>query len=376
MHVDGPTINGNERQLLLIVDGLRKRGHEVVVSCRATGPVVEALRMIGVETTDVRPRGDADLWSTYRFARWLRRQRPDAVLLTSWKRAFGASWGARWAGVPRIVLRIGGVHRFPAGTVSAWKYRRALQHNVDALYVNSQEVAGWVREVPGVRAGSVRLIPNGIELVPAARIPLRKELGLAPGHLLIGAVGSLERIKGFDLLLDALAQVNCPAAHLAIAGEGSQRRALQERSTALGVASRVHLLGHRTDVGAVLAACDIYVLSSRSEGMAVAMLEAMAAARPVIAADVGGVRDALQAREGRAPAGWIVARENVAALSEALREVIDGRQTNRAEITARASEAQWRIRNWFTVDRMIAAVEDLLLGAEAVRESSRSRSPR
>src|SRR5690606_8386847 len=92
LHVDGPIIRGNEEQALQIARLLKERGHEVVVSCRANGPVQRAMHDIGVRTTGIRPRGDVDVWSALRFAFWLRRERPDAVLLTSWVRAFIAGW--------------------------------------------------------------------------------------------------------------------------------------------------------------------------------------------------------------------------------------------------------------------------------------------
>src|SRR5690606_1712926 len=126
-----PTIRGNETQVILVAEALRDRGHDVVVSCRAGGPVEAALRARGVRTTGIRPRGDADPFGALRFARWLRREAPDAALLTSWKRALVAGWAARRAGVPRVVLRVGGVHRVPPGR-RGWKYRYSLPRYHDA----------------------------------------------------------------------------------------------------------------------------------------------------------------------------------------------------------------------------------------------------
>ena len=109
IHADGPTIRGNERQVLLIASGLHARGHAVVVSCRGGTPVEAAFHEAGIRTSPVRPRGDADLYHALRFVAWLRRERPDAVLLTSWNRAFVAGWCAHRASVPRVVLRLGAV---------------------------------------------------------------------------------------------------------------------------------------------------------------------------------------------------------------------------------------------------------------------------
>ena len=137
---------------------------------------------------------------------------------------------------------------------------------------------------------------------------------------------------------------------------------MEARAWALGVADRVHFLGRRTDAAAVAAACDVFALPSRSEGFSVAMLEAMVAARPVVAADVGGVWEGLAARGGRPAGGWIVPRRDADALAAALREVVAGVRAGAPEVRARAAEAAWRAANWFTTERMIDGYEAVLAG--------------
>jgi glycosyltransferase involved in cell wall biosynthesis len=362
-HVEGATIRGNERQLLEVARELGERGHRLVVSCRAGGPVQAAFEGAGIRTTGVRPRGDLDLASAARFARWLRRERPDAVLLTSWKRALAAGWAARRAGVPRVALRVGGVHAIPPGA-RGWKYRRALVRYVDAVIANSSLVREHLlAHVPGLAPGAVYLVPNGVRPRPAPPAPLREELGIPAGAVLAAAVGGLEPRKGFDVLLRALACAGRPDLHLVVAGEGPRLEALRGRAGELGVAGRVHWLGQRADVPAVLSAADLFVLSSRSEGMSVAMLEAMAARRPVVSTDVGGARDALAPRSARPAAGWIVPPGDPAALAGAMGEVADGLGRDPAAVRARVEEAAWRLRHWFTVEAMVDGVEAALRGS-------------
>jgi glycosyltransferase involved in cell wall biosynthesis len=203
---------------------------------------------------------------------------------------------------------------------------------------------------------------NGVRLRRAPAAPLRAELGIGGDALLVAGVGGLERRKGFDALLAALADVPGDV-HAVLAGEGPLRVGLAAQAAALGIADRVHLLGKRDDVPAVLAAADVFALPSRAEGMSVAMLEAMAAERPVVAADVGGVWEALAARDGRPAAGWIVPREDPAALAAALREVGGGVRAGDAEVAARVAEARWRLDHWFTVDAMVEGMEKVLFGA-------------
>src|SRR5690606_31731024 len=105
-----------------------------------------------------RPRGDLDVVSALRCAWRLRRERADAVLLTSWKRIFWGGWAARRAGVRRLVVRLGLVRSLPESR----KYQVAFRRYVDALIVNSQEVrARWLRSAPWFPAEAVHLVLNG-----------------------------------------------------------------------------------------------------------------------------------------------------------------------------------------------------------------------
>jgi glycosyltransferase involved in cell wall biosynthesis len=109
-----------------------------------------------------------------------------------------------------------------------------------------------------------------------------------------------------------------------IVGSGPEEPALRALAAELGVAERVHWTGFQEDVSRVLGACDVFVLSSRNEGMANVMLEAMAARVPVVAAEISGVQDALGAVRGRPAAGWIVRAEDAPALAAGLDEVLRG----------------------------------------------------
>jgi glycosyltransferase involved in cell wall biosynthesis len=357
MHVDGTAIRGNEVQALVIARELMLRGHDVGVSCVAGSEVEAEMWRLGADTTGARPRGDAELVGGVAFARWLRRGRFDVLLLTSWKRSFATGWAGRLGRVPRIVYRVGGVHRIPGGP-SGWKHRVTLTRLVDCVIANSGAVADHLRaSVPELPPERVRLVLNGANVVLEPPAPLRRDLGLARGDALLVSVGGLERRKGYDLLLEALSTLP-DSLHLAVAGEGTGRTALEAQARALGIAGRVHFLGQRDDVPAVLAAGDLFVLASRSEGFAVALLEAMGAGILVISSDVGGAREALAAREGRPAAGWIVPAGDPRTLAATVREVMAGGDA----VRARVAEAAWRMEHWFTVDRMMDGIEAALRG--------------
>lgn len=347
---------GNEKWLSLLARGLLERGHEVVVSCVGGGPVEARLREAGVPTSRVRPRGDVDVLSAWRFRRWLQRQRPDALLLTTWRRL---AWGARAgrkAGVPRVAVRLGIVRPLPVGG----RLGRIVRRDVDVWIVNSFEIRDALREsAPDLPPERVRVLLNGVPLADAPAAPLREELGLPANARLVAAVGHATRRKGYDLLVEALPRLS-PWVHAVVAGEADpegEARPFVERARALGVDDRIHWLGFRADVPAVLAASDAFALPSRNEGMANVMLEAMVARLPVVAADVSGVGTALAARDGRPSAGWVVPPDDAAALAGALGEALEEGRGG-----PRAAEARWRAERWFSVERMVEEAEAILFG--------------
>lgn len=364
IHVDGPVIRGNELQVIHIATGLSRRGHEVVVSCRGGSPVAAELARRGVRTTAIRPGGDADLWKLARFVAWLRRERPDAILLTSWKRAVIGLAAARLARVPRIVFRIGGQQPLGSG-LRGFDERFAIASWPHAIVTNAAIIADSLRgAISSLDTSRLHLVPNGIEAVPAAPAPIRRELGLGGDRVLIGAVGGAEPNKGWDLLIEAVACLP-PEVHAVLVGGGTEPRldGLRALAEARGLAARVHFLGRRGDVAAVLAACDQFVLSSRSEGMAVVMLEAMAARTPVVAFEVGAAREALGEREGRPAAGVLVPPEDVEALAAAIARVAAETADRSVALESRVAEGAWRVEHWFTVDLMVDRYEAVLAGA-------------
>ena len=363
LHVDGPRIRGNERQALLLAEGLVRRGHEVRASCRA-GPVLEAMREVGAGVTGIRPRGDLDPISTLAFTLWLRRVSPDVVLITSWKRAAVAALAARLARVPRILLRLGGLRGAERGLGSRVR-RYALQQWFDGVVVNSEEIrSALVRDVPMGRE-RVHVVPNGLRFLPSPPAPLRDTLRLEAGTILVLAVTGLERNKGADLLVPVLARQESRV-HLVVAGRGSPEQVEEIRAAAgaAGVADRLHLLGHRPDVPALLAAADAFILPSRMDSVPNSMLEAMAAGLPVVVTEVGGVRHALGGADGRPPAGWTAPVGDAEALAGALGEVVADLSAGGPESRARGSEAAARAAEWYSGEQMVSGYEAVLRGDE------------
>jgi len=151
-----------------------------------------------------------------------------------------------------------------------------------------------------VPAWKVRVIPNGIDAAPFREDrdcgELRRSLGIPAAAPVIGTVGRLSEIKRQDLMIRAFAEAirRVPDAHLLLVGDGPLRESLQTLADELGLSRRVHLVGYQDRPERYLQVMDIFALTSRSEGMPLAVLEAWAAARPVVASRVGGLPEMVE----------------------------------------------------------------------------------
>lgn len=290
-----------------------------------------------------RPRSGHDWRSLRAHVRALGEIAPDIVhanLSSPWSCQYCIA-GAGLVRHPRTVA----VYQLAVPAISKAQLRakrltaRAVDRHVGVGERTSREVEALV----GLSAGSVLTIHNGVpdEQRAAAGSP-------RPGQL-IGAIGRLERQKGFDLLIRALARLD--GVTLVIVGEGSERRRLEELAESVGVAERVVWEGWSDDARSYLGAFDILALPSRFEGFPLALLEALLARLAVVAADVGSVAEAVHHEE----TGLLVPPEDTAALADAIRRLLAD-----AGLRRRLGE-QGRefVLGHFTADHMTQAFERL-----------------
>lgn len=239
----------------------------------------------------------------------------------------------------------------------------AILAGADIVTAVSQDIAARIDQGPlgqglGARPGrEAAVIANGVDVGFWHPAPQRAPAKAASADRIV-AVGRLEQVKGFDLLIDAFARMGAAgsAVHLTLVGEGSQRAALEQQARAAGVADRVVFAGRlpREAVRARLQEADLFVLSSRSEGTPLALLEAMATGIACLAARVGGV----PASAGEAVR--LVAPEDPAALSTAITELL----ANEPERRALAAAARERALA-FSADQAFVAYEALMIGLRA-----------
>jgi glycosyltransferase involved in cell wall biosynthesis len=240
-----------------------------------------------------------------------------------------------------------------------------LLQRFDAVIAVSQHLADQLRNT-WIRPARVHVITNGwSERTPVAdSIEARRRLNLPAKGVVIGWVGRLIPIKGADVFLRAVRRLTALQLTISVVGDGSERARLEEFVRAEGLSDRVHFHGTVPDAARYISAFDVFVLSSRSEGIPVTLLEAMAANVPVVATSVGGVPEVVGPAEA-----ILVQPEDHGALAEAIHSVI----RDPAAAARRAEAAAHRLHANFGMERWIDAHDRVYDLAVTNRMGSTSR---
>ena len=290
---DGP--GGAERMLAQLAASLQAAGCENVAFLPADGEgwLDGQLADTGVAVERVRIDGGLSRRSAQWLERAFRRHRITLAHSHDFTMAVYGAWGARRAGVRHVITMHGG--RYYAGRLRRRLAMRAAVAVSGLTVAVSKTLAAQLSRDLWVRPSRIMTIPNGVGFVPATRATLRAELGLGPQDRLLLAVGNLYPVKGHTYLVEALGLLAArhPSVHLAIAGRGQTGDALAAQAAQLALGGRLHLLGLRSDIPNLLASADVFVLPSLSEGLPLALLEAMLAGCPIVASDVGEVSTVL-----------------------------------------------------------------------------------
>jgi glycosyltransferase involved in cell wall biosynthesis len=353
--------DGTQRVLKQLVEGLSQRGHEQAIVCLDASwddDLLAALRDTGARVLVL---GRIPLVAGYGLLAtwyWLRREKFDVAVTLLFIADMFARPLAWLAHVPRLVSSI----RARNTNYSWWKLLavRMTMRVVDRVIINSESVRDFAVAAEGAPRERTIYIPNGVQASaygePLSRTALRAQLDLPPDRLLIGSVGRLSYQKGFDLLLEAFAQIGREDVDLLLLGRGEEEPRLRAQAERLGIQARVHFAGYRQDVPKLLGALDVYVHPARWEGMSNALLEAMAAGCPIVASAVDGSRELIEDGEH----GWLVPVEDVNRLSQALGAAL----CEPVEASRRGAVARTRATEHFDIETMVGAWERVLAGAD------------
>jgi glycosyltransferase involved in cell wall biosynthesis len=233
---------------------------------------------------------------------------------------------------------------------SCWPFARWSLRRADVVVCISEHVKRTaLARATFLDRHRVAVIYNGVD---AARFVPRSEPTLAlPASRRVRflALGRLDPRKGLDLALAALSQVQ--DAELVIVGDGEARPSLERLATDLGVAERVLFAGYTTDVRSAIAGCDVALSSARDEGLGIALLEAMAMGRPVVAVPVGGLPEVV----ANGQTGWLATRREPEALASVMREAVH----DPAQRAKRGRQGRERVLAMFSIEGMRLGYERL-----------------
>ena len=365
LNVGGPAVH-----VILLTAGLRSLGYDTrLVVGRETpregnmlslaaekGVVCERMAGLGREIAPLQ-----DLRALAGLFRLLRAWRPQIVHTHTAKAGVLGRLAARAARVPVVVHTYHGhVLRgyFSPATTALFRWLETrLASFADSLVAVSESVKRDLVDMGVSRPERIRVVPLGLELAHLGgalpRGSLRREARIGETAPLVGMVGRLVPIKDVPTFLEAARIVRHARedACFAIVGDGEARSALESERSRLGLDGAVTFFGWRRDLAAVYGDLDVVVNASRNEGTPVALIEALAAGRPVVATRVGGTPDVL----GDGVYGRLVSPGEPASLAQAILDTLQESEASRH----RAEAGRQHVLKRYSADRLVRDLDVL-----------------
>jgi glycosyltransferase involved in cell wall biosynthesis len=347
LHIDtARTWRGGQQQVLLTVLGLRARGHRAVLVAHREGELFRRASE-GPDLVPLAPVNEIDLATAWKLSKIVRQWQPaivhahdpHAVSMAALALSFGAPDPR-----PKMIASRRVDFHLQSHAFSQWKYRQmdrfiAASHAIKAILVQD-----------GIPAGRIDVVHDGIDVDKIANRPstdLHAEYWLPHGVPVLVNVGALVGHKGQKFLIDAMPMVlrEVPDAHLVIFGEGDLRGPLEKQIKQLNLAKRVLLPGFREDVMSLMKTADLFVMSSVTEGLGSAVLDAMAMGHAVVGTRAGGIPEAVVPGE----TGLLVEPSDSRGLATAILKLLKD-----DAVRKRFGEAgRQRVAEQFGVDRLV-----------------------
>jgi glycosyltransferase involved in cell wall biosynthesis len=343
-------VGGLERNILNQIREGSRLGQKVSVIClERRGVLADQAESLGapVICLDKKPGLRPELLRPMR--RVLRSLRPHVVHTHQIASLLYTGLAVGTAGVPVVVHTEHGKEHYAQRLRTRWLGRLAGRYAA-RFFCLSEDMAAAVRAHRIVPSRKVRVVLNGIDTarfnIRGDPESLRQTLGIPQDATIIGTVGRLTPVKRQDLLIKAFAQVRrqLPQTHLLLVGEGPLLPALQRLVADLDVDLVTHFVGYQPEPHGFLHLMDVFVLTSVSEGIPQALLEASVAGVPAVASRVGGVPEVIEADR----TGLLFPSENLDALTEAILNVL----RNPDPARERAEAARIRVESLFHIRRM------------------------
>jgi len=353
---------GGETQVLGLTLALAAGGHRAELICDPAGRLWERAIAAGIKCHPIRIRNAIDLAAGVKLRAILKRERYDVVHFHT-SRAHSMAPLARGFGSTLVVTRR--MDYRPNRVFAPYLYNRA----VDGVVAISGGVADSLAAA-GVERERITVVHSGVDCdrfrAPTSqeRADARGALKIADTEFVISAVGALEQRKGHRYLIAAIGAIAASGKFRCfIVGQGLIGRVLQDEIAVIRSLDRIKLLGRVDDVRELLWASDAFAMPSLKEGLGVAALEAMASALPVIASDVGGLREVVE--DGRT--GIIVPPANPEKIASAIKRLAESPEL-RSQMSA---AARARVVENYSMEQM--AARTLALYRECLRKTRDER---
>ena len=281
---------GQEHRILLECRKMEERGHRTLIACQPGSGILERARARGLRTEEVVIRGGFDPRAIAALWRIIRRERIQVVNTHSGKDSWAAGFAAKLARAD-LLVRSRHIALPISNNPLNFVYRMT-----DGIITTGEAVRDMMIHRNGMDPGKILSIPTGVSLARfdpsrADGSRIRAEFGIPAGVPVVSMVAVFRAMKRHDVLLQAAVRLvrEHPGIRFLLVGEGPGRAGIEQAIRSSGLAGACLLTGHREDVPDLLAASDIVVLTSDLEGVPQSLSQAMAMARPVVAAAVGGI---------------------------------------------------------------------------------------
>lgn len=364
-------LGGLEGMLATMIDRMNADAfsHSLCVFNEDLASLAKISRAKDVDVHVIKRRFSHDPTTVLRLAGVLKKAAPDIVRTYNWSGMEGII-AAKMIGAGIIIHS---EHGFNMSEIYRKKIRRVLARRLllgycEKVIAVSEVLKNWLRDDVRVDKDKIVCIPNGCDLkrfFPGRDAVKRSELGVMEGQVLIGSVGALKKLKGYDVLLKGfveLAKIH-DNIKLIIVGDGPEKKNLCAMAEDMGMAKKVIFPGTAREVAPFYRAMDIFVLPSLSENLPNTLLEAMASGLPVVASDVGDVRKML----GEGASGIIVEPSSVGQISAGIQRYL--------EVAGLAKEkgaaARNRAERYFNIEDVVRTYESLYLNAVSEKGTAR-----
>ena len=349
---------GAEQQWLNLIRGINKEKFRIVLICLYDlGTVGNTIKNSGIVAYSKIFKNRYSAWSVIKLIRIMQSEKVSAIFMMHWPLLIGyVTVAAKYLGLTKIVTAVHSTDYIDR------KYRsymldRVVFKNISSTIALSEQHKRYLSNVLKYPENKLLVISNGVNMskfcISVDKDAFRRGPGIEGNRKVVGIIGRLDPVKRHDIFIDAAYSVcsNNKNVVFLIIGDGPERTNIEKKIESLGMTDNIKLLGHRTDVPELLNVIDLSVLSSDTEALPMAIIEAMAAGLPIVATNVGSLSDLVE--DGMN--GYLVPPDSSEALARAILKIVDNDST--ALRMGQISAAQ--VRERFTEEIMLDKYEKL-----------------